>query len=509
MKSFKLLGSIGAAALFMAYGCAVEVEETTTTAGAGGSGSSSSSTSTVVGPGPGPTTTAGPSTSTGNMTPDDESSSCANAVELKLGMNNQSGVKFYAAEGILAEPNDKDFFKLSLKKGDWVNIGTQANPDDDPMLVDTVVSLLSADGKDVYAEVDDSFPRSSTDTNFDYRVPADGTYCFQVQEFSAWAGMDPEGDPNYQYALVVVPYDADNVAALGGLTEDKEPNNIPTEAQTLAQRALQSGQEAGSLYGVLEPDTDVDVFKFKTPKGAQGLYLNFQPSGSTNGNGSTGNIGLVNVWNAAGTAILAQLDYGQATAQVKSSGDYGFSSIPAMAETDYFIEVKRKAGAPVGANDFYIFTGFTADALNPQETDDTANGMLAGAEPTMGTVNQTDPTYTNRFIGGGIPAGDTDFWKFDASKDDNVIVACSARRAGAGVEDFTVTLVDKDGKTLQTEVEDPSKDLLWSNDSPNASQKSFKVTAGGSYYLKLTATKTVTDGATLAYYLCGLHTQTP
>ncbi|MBM4360734.1 MAG: pre-peptidase C-terminal domain-containing protein, partial [Deltaproteobacteria bacterium] len=214
MKSFKLLGSIGAAALFAAYGCAVEVEETSTTAGAGGSGATgTTTTSTVVGPGPGPTTVAGPSTSTGNMVPDDESSSCANAVALMGGMNSQSGVKYLAAEGILAEPNDKDFFKVTLKEGDWVNIGTQANPDDDPMMVDTVVSLLSADGKTVIAEVDDSFPRASTDSNFDYRVPADGTYCLQVQEFSAWAGMAPEGDPNYAYVLVVVPYDADNVKA--------------------------------------------------------------------------------------------------------------------------------------------------------------------------------------------------------------------------------------------------------------------------------------------------------
>ncbi|MBM4360850.1 MAG: PPC domain-containing protein, partial [Deltaproteobacteria bacterium] len=297
--------------------------------------------------------------------------------------------------------------------------------------------------------------------------------------------------------------------AFEGLSEDKEPNDAPAQAQTLAQRALQSGQEASTMYGLLDPKTDADVFKFKTPKNAKGLYLNFQPSGATNGNGSTGNIGLVNVWNALGTTLLAQLDYGQATAQVKSSGDYGFSSVPAMAETEYLIEIKRKAGAAVGANDFYVFTGFSSDALNPQETDDVANGMLAGAEPTMGMVNQTDPTYTNRFIGGGIPAGDTDFWKFDATKDENVIVACSARRAGAGVEDFTVTLVDKDGKTLQTEAEDASKDLLWSNDSPNASMTSFKVKTTGTYYLKLTATKSIMDGATLGYYLCGLHTQSP
>lgn len=510
MKSFKLLGPVGAMAMIAAYGCGVSVEETASSGagGAGGAGSNTSS-SVVVGPGSGPTTTSGPSTSTGTTPPPDESTSCANAVELAPGMNSQSGVKYFAAQGVLAEPNDKDYFKLALKKGDWVNIGTEANPDDDPGLVDTVVALLSEDGKEVFAEVDDSFPRASTDSNFDFHVPADGTYCFQVQEFSAWAGNDPEGDPNFAYALVVVPYDADNLSVFEGLSEDSEPNNEPAQAQTLAQRALSTGQEASTMYGLLDPTADVDVFKFKAPAGALGMYLNFQPSGSTNGNGSTGNIGLVNIWNSDASMLLAQLDYGQATAQVSSDGSYGFASVPVTAETDYLIQINRKAGAAQGANDFYVFTGYTGDQLNPQETDDTLNATAAGAETMSGMINANDPTMTNHFLGGGIPAGDVDYWKFDAAAGDTVSVACSARRAGAGVEDFTVSLVDKDDKVLQTEVEDPSKDLLWSSDSPNMSMNSVKLTAAGTYYLKLNATKAVENGATLAYYLCGVHTQSP
>jgi|GEM_PF-2759237 len=510
MKSFKLLGAVGLITMVAAAACGGE--SASDTDGSGGATASAS-----VGNGPsssvaGPTSSvAGPASTGSGMTPDDESKSCADAVELKAGKNNQSGISYLFAEGILAEPNDKDFFKFTAKKGDYINVGTIANADDDPMLVDTVVSLLSADGKTVFAEVDDSFPRISTDSNFDFRVPADGTYCLQVQEFSAWAGDDPEGDPTYQYAAVVLPYDDANLKLLSGLTFDKEPNDSPAAAQPLVTRTVGMDlQIAGNFFGLLDPKTDKDVFLLKAPTGALAMSLTFQPSGSTNGNGSTGNIGLVNIWNSTGTKLLAQLDYGQATAQVNSGGDYGFASIPVTADGTYLVEVNRKAGAEVGENDFYAFLAVTSDVVNPQETDDTANATLMGAEATMPQVNQNDPNFTNRFIGGGIPAGDTDFWKLDVEKDEKIIVVCSARRAGAGVADFTVELIGPDKTTsLQKEVEDPTKALLWSDEGQTKSLNAVKAATTGTYYLKLSALTPIMGGATLAWYQCGLHTQSP
>lgn len=503
MKSFKILGSFGVAALFAAYGCSVEVEETN---GAGGGNASSSSTSTVVGPGP-TTSVAGPQSSSSGMLMD-ESSSCANAVALKAGSN--QGLSFLLGEGVLAEPNDKDFFTFTAKKGDWINVGTEANPDDDPMMVDTVVSVLSADGKTVFAEVDDSFPRVSTDTNFEFRVPADGTYCLQVQEFSAWNGMEPEGDPNFSYAVAVIPYDAANVKTLGGLDEDKEPNDTVSAPQTLVNvRTLQNGQIADFPYGVLDPKTDKDVFKVTTPAGAVGFNMNLAPSGTMNGNGSTGNIGLINVYSGDGKNLLAQLDYNDATAQFTSGGDYGFSSVPVMEKTDYLIEINRKAGAEVGENDFYFNKLFTSAELNPQETDDTKNGSVGGAEAMMAQVNANDPTFTNRFIGGGIPAGDTDYWKFDAEANEKIIVVCSARRSGAGVEDFTVELLDSSEKSLQKESEKATQDIFWSDQGDTASMKAVPAGKKGTFYVKFTATKSIANGASLAFYSCGVHTQTP
>jgi hypothetical protein len=505
MQSFKLLGSIGLATLFAGYGCSVEVTETTGAAGGtGGAGS----TSTVVGPGP--TTAVGPmSSSSTGMPPTDESTGCENAVELAAGMNSMSGVKYLAAEAILAVAEDKDYFKFTAKKGDWINLGTEGGGDGDPAIVDPVVTLFSADGKTKFAEVDDSFPRIDTNSNFDFRIPADGTYCVEVQEFSTWKNVDPKkGDDTLAYALVVVPYDADNLKVLKGLELDKEPNDDVAGAQTMSNlNTLQSGQVADFPFGALEPKTDKDIFKFTTPKGAIGLSMSFAPSGAT-GNGSTGNIGLVNVWNSDATELLAQLDYNDATAQISAGGSYGMSSVPVLESTTYLFEINRKAGAEVGTNDFYFFKSFTSDTLNPQETDNTKNATATGAEVTMAQENMADPKFTNRFLGGSIPAGDVDFWKFEANANDKIIVVCSSRRAGSGVEDFTVDLLDSTEKSLQVETEKPAADLYWSNEGETASKPAVTAKAG-TYYVKLSSTKMVMGGAESSHYLCGVHTQAP
>lgn len=108
MHTFKVLGSVGVATLFAAYGCSVTVTDTGTTSGTGGTGGGS--TSTVVGPGP-TSTAAGPtSSSSSGMPMPDESTGCADAVELAAGVNSMDGVKYLAAKAVLAVAEDKDYF---------------------------------------------------------------------------------------------------------------------------------------------------------------------------------------------------------------------------------------------------------------------------------------------------------------------------------------------------------------------------------------------------------------
>src|SRR5436190_21538175 len=107
MKSLHLLGSVGLTALFVAYGCAVTVNETPGTSGTGGQ--KKVSTNAVV-TGPGSTSSTGGSTGTGGSAPADESTSCANAVALAKQTNMQNGLVFYDGGGSLAEAGDKDYY---------------------------------------------------------------------------------------------------------------------------------------------------------------------------------------------------------------------------------------------------------------------------------------------------------------------------------------------------------------------------------------------------------------
>jgi hypothetical protein len=418
----------------------------------------------------------------------------------------KSGVSFLAAQGVLGEENDKDFFKFTAKKGDWVNFLTEANPDDDPMMVDTVLTVFDADGKTQLAEADDAYPRGTTpDSSFNFRIPADGTYCLQVQEFSTWKGMASKFDPSFAYAAVVVPYTAENLAVLKGFDPEKEDNNTTPQKLTNLFTAM-SGQVGDSLFGALEPKTDKDRYEFTTPAGALGVSLNFEPGGTT-GNGGTGGIGLVNLLSGDGNTIIAQLNYADATATLEAGGSYGMGGVPVMPATKYLLEVNRNAGE-VGSNDFYFFQLGTAGQLNDQEQNDAANNVSTAAETATGMPNMNNPKATNRFIGGTIPANDVDFWKFDANANEALTVVCSSRRAGSGVADFTVALYkDPAQAALQSETETATKDLLW-NDDPSASMPGIK-TVKGSYFLKLSSTMVVSGGATSSHYLCGIHTLAP
>ncbi len=513
MKSLYLVGSVGLAALFLAYGCAVTVKESTPGVGTGGAGGKK--TVSVTAPSSTTTGTGGTTSGTGGMAPADESTSCADAVALAQQMNNQ-GVTLFAAQGILNPAGDKDYFRFTAKKGDWINLHTEANTMDDPMMVDTVITLFTQDGKTQLAEVDDAWPRGNTpDSDMDFHVPLDGTYCLQVQEFSSWKkGATPKGDPSFQYVAVMVPYSADNLKVIQGLDLDAGSNDTLQTPQTLKNVFVNSmsAQIFDRVYGLLDPKTDKDVYKITTPAKAAVFQLDFPPAGPK-GNGSTDGIGLVNLWSGNGQTLIAQLNYDDATKLFKPSGRYGMSGVPVAEKTDYLLEINRGA-ADVGTNDFYFYAASTGDntALNPQEANDANNKTSAGAETMTAQQNMKNPKFTNRFIGGTIPAGDVDYWKFNANQGENIIVVCSSQRAGSGVGDFTVELYQDPAKAaLQAETEVATADILWDDPttSEDASKPSVKAPTTGTYYIKLSATKMLTSGATSNFYLCGVHTQAP
>jgi hypothetical protein len=509
MKSLYVLGSLGFAALVSGYGCSVSVKEVgPSSAGSGGKTASSSVSIASTGTMMTSSTGAG-----GSGCPDapPRGADCAHAIELMKGTN--MSLTFMAAQGKLGEAEQKDYFKFTAKKGEWLNLRTEANPDDDPMMVDTVLTLWSADGKTQIAEADDGYPRLSTpDANMDVLIPADGTYCLEVQEFSTWQMMNSKSDCSFDYTVAAITLDAANQMALGNdYNLDTGMNDTLAMPQTVSNLfTAQNGQQIANIYGAIEPQTDIDVFKVTTPTGAKVMSLNFEPPGPK-GMGSTGGIGKINIFLANGMTPYAQLDFNDATGVYQPGSSYGFDGVPVSEKTAYVIQINNNSMAG-GATPSYFFKYATGDATNPQEANDTLNNVSATAEATMETPNMDDPKITQRFIGGTIPPGDKDFWKINANMGDTLTLACSSRRAGAGVADFAVDLYkDPTQAALQSDVETAKTDLLWADKATfeNATKAPVKIATSGVYYVRLSSTSMVPNGATGTYYLCGIRTIAP
>jgi hypothetical protein len=499
-RAFGLVTLAGATALMVAAGCRVEVEEltddTSTGSGAGGAGASVSVTSSgTVQPSTTGTGT-GTSTGTGGGVPVDESTSCADAIQLDAKTNN-SMLTFYDAEGIIGEPGDADYFKFDAQKGDWLQLFTDANPMDDSTMIDTVLTLYNADGSTQLAEVDDAFPRQSTDSELFYHVVADGTYCVKVWEFSDWNGDMAEGGPTYKYRVGTVPID---FAVYEQYNLDTEPNDSTSAPQSnLSYGLSQSNQNFTTFAGSFASGTDVDVYEITTPAAAVGMSTTFTPSGS-DGNGSTQGPGNVSIYAADGTTMVGFLDY--------QKGADGFSSVPVMENTTYYLEVARPAGS-AGANDSYAIKFRTTEQLNPQETNDSANDASGGAEIAVGQVSPNNAKTNSFFIGGtltGLP--DTDWWKISASEKDVIVVACSALRAGGGVV-ATVSLYGPDATNmLQSETETEAADILWSAHPTKASMAPITAAATGDYYVEISGSIQNANN-TGNWYMCGVHVTSP
>jgi hypothetical protein len=105
-------------------------------------------------------------------------------------------------ERVISPARDEDYYSFEGTAGDWIQIVTIANPEDDPALIDTVITLFDASMTQI-AENDDSVPRINTDSEIITRLPATGTYYIQVQEFSTWMMETPEGGSTFTYQINV------------------------------------------------------------------------------------------------------------------------------------------------------------------------------------------------------------------------------------------------------------------------------------------------------------------
>jgi hypothetical protein len=399
----------------------------------------------------------------------DGNDSFAQAVSVTVGM---TGVMER-----IGTPGDHDFFSFAATAGTWYVIDTEANPDDDDTMVDTVITLYDASMTQI-AENDDSVPRVNTDSELIWHCPADGTYYLELQEFSDWSpdSTMAEGDPSYTYTLTV--NEVDPAAAVVRI--DGEPGNDATTAE-----ALRTNMNFGLLLGTFEDASDVDVFTF-TVSGTTAWFLDPMPSGM-DGYGSTSPAGRVYVMPADESETIARID---------NSGDDYTDFSPALPPGDYLLFVEH-GGAAAGANDFYAFKIVTGMENTPEGME-ASNGTLAGAEAL------TQMTDADGLVSGFVLAqlgapSDIDYFSFDLAAGHQMSVACGSASGGSGVRGLRVEVRDASDAVIAMATEAAPM---------NAFIEDTTASSAGTYYVRLTKTGQDPE-VTGTWARCGVRSAVP
>lgn len=391
-----------------------------------------------------------------------------------------------ATGGAIATPGDLDYFQFTGEAGQWIQIVTEANPDDNPEMIDTVVTLYDSAMNQI-AENDDSPPRVNTDSEITTRLPTAGTYYVLVQEFSTWmppAPPAPEGEPSYEYELTVAALNLEAEV----VNVDEELGDTAAEAQALSLVTTTAPNLFGIVVGELNDATDVDVYSFSVlTADPVNFSVDIMPSGA-DGFGSTAVPAHIWVTDAdAADAIIARID--------PNDLDSVDPSLP-MGNYNLWIE----HGGAAGSNDFYVLKVFQLGE-NPLEMMETENDVAATPEALTFAANMTGGV--SGFILADLPDGDTDYYGIEIAADATISAVCGSRSSGSGVEGLTIALLEDDGTTvLGMDTETATEGALIGGGT-----MALPIEAG-SYLLRITQTGQDPE-VTGTFVRCGVHVNPP
>lgn len=381
--------------------------------------------------------------------------------------------------GVINPPGDLDYYTFEGTEGQWIAIETQANPDDDPDMVDTVVTLFDSTMTQI-AENDDSIPRVSTDTQIITRLPATGTYYILVQEFSTWAGEPDEAMPTFRYDVSIT---ALSTGMPTFLTVDAEAGDDAASAQALTPAASGFAMAVGSLRDA----ADVDVFSFTIPAGEpRGVTVQLLPGGP-DGMGSTATPSTIWVTDEAGTTIIARIDSTQLD-----------EISPSLSEGNYLLFVEH--GGTAGANDFYVLKSFRGTGDNPPEANEVTNNAIATPDPVAFAPNPDIADLRSGFVLAHLGDGDVDHFAITVMGTEQVTISCGSLTLGSGVQGLEVVLLDALPGTMMRamDTETATEGALIENATVPA----------GDYVVRLT--KTGQDAEVTGDWVrCGFHLQPP
>jgi hypothetical protein len=339
------------------------------------------------------------------------------------------------AMGVINPAGDLDYYRFEVTEAGFYLLSTTANEEDDPELVDTVITLYD-DGMTQIAENDDSVPRVNTDSELITYLAA-GTYFILVQEFSSWfEGETPEGAPDFNYVLNLFQLNPDAPA----VTADAEGGDDGSSAQ-----ALGFDMDFSIAVGRFDDADDIDVFSVEIGgEERRSLATTVMPMGPE-GYGSTT---PVQVWvtDASGTTIIGRVDHGAGQNRLA----------PSLEPGSYLLWVEHGADA-AGSNDFYVLKSVRSGE-NPLEADDAGNNDVAGAE--------TLPLMDGDGLRAGFilteldPIADQDHYNVMVQANETLTVACASASVGSGVEGLSVAVLDDMEAELASATEDPAEGLF-------------------------------------------------
>ncbi len=437
-------------------------------------------------------------------------SSCALAIDLAFATQ---------TDGVLDAVGKSIYYKLAVKKGDFLSISTDTaatNTDQPGDVVDTALMLYDAAGKTLLATNDDAFPRFTTDSDLWYRPTADATLCLQVTDFDTWKGTTPQLAGDNAYKVTALSLAAGNFDT-AAITQDTEPNETIATAKAVSLKPYTTPPGGFNiLMGDLKDQADVDTYKVTLPAGTEIMTVAIPPIGApvksgSNTYGSTLPRFTATIKNAAGT-ILGELVPPGAPDTEKMSDSLSMPITPG----DIYITISRPAGFAAAANDFYVTTvsvsKYRADIKAETETlGGATNNTIATAEVLTMTPDPGNAKLKRTGFRAFLPTGDAmDNFSFPVTSGDKLSLFCSSARDGSGIAQFKVDLI-QGGTSLQSETETALADIGWytsTNPDAKASKPEVKIAATGTATLQLSGgTRSATN--TGVYYFCSVSLLAP
>lgn len=151
-----------------------------------------------------------------------------------------------AFNGVLQEPGDTDYFKFSAKKGQKFRVAAYANRIGSP--VDTVIYIYDANGKSIGSSDDAD---GSSDSRYDFTVPADGEYFVRVRD------MLKRGGEDFVYRIEAQPFVPEIAVTM--------PEMIRRDAQYWKQFDIPQGNQYAMVVNMSRKNFSGDL-QFDLPK---------------------------------------------------------------------------------------------------------------------------------------------------------------------------------------------------------------------------------------------------